>query len=110
MPEPGFAIYVTRQGADDAEAALDTMRTLGGELRPRYDDGRLAGFNVVAVTDEADYVEYELDAEWLEEEQVGAPPFLYVQVTWEQDRPGPDVDDVVERYGLRRLAYVPNPR
>jgi hypothetical protein len=108
--EFAYAIYVTRQGAEDAETALETMRTLGRELRPRYDDGRLAGFNVVAVTDEEDYVEYEIDREWLDDEQVGSPPFLYVQVSWEQDRPGPDVDELVERYQLRLLVSVPNPR
>ena len=89
MPDPAYAIYVTRHGADDAETALETMRTLGRELRPRYDDGRLAGFHAVAVTDDEDYVDYEIDQEWLEEEQVGPPPFLYVQVSWPQDRPVP---------------------
>jgi hypothetical protein len=109
MPEPAFAIYVTRQGADDGESAMETMRALGGELRPRYDDGRLTGYNVVAVTDGEDYVDYELDEEWLEEKRVGPPPFLYVQVGWEQGRPGPEIDDLIARYALRELAFVPNP-
>jgi hypothetical protein len=105
-----FAIYVTRHGADDAEATRETMFALGRELRPRYDDGRLAGFEVVAVLDDDDYVEYEIDREWLEEEQVGPPPFIYVEVTWEADRPAPDVDDLVERYQLQLLGSVTNPR
>jgi hypothetical protein len=110
MPEPAFAIYVTRQGADDADAAKETMRALGSELRPRYDDGRLTGFEVVAVLSDEHYVDYEIDEEWLAEEQVGPPPFLYVHVGWDQARPGPGIDDLIARYALRELAYIPNPR
>src|SRR4051794_5929194 len=108
--EAAFAIYVTRQGADDADRARETMRALGRELRPRYDDGRLAGFDVVAVLSDEHYVEHEIDREWLDDEHVGPPPFLYVQVSWDQGRRGPEIDDLVERYGLRQLASVPNPR
>jgi hypothetical protein len=108
--DDAFAIYATRQGADEAEAARETMQALGRELRSRYDDGRLAGFDVVAVVSDEHYIEHEIDREWLEGEQVGPPPFIYVQVVWKQGKPGPAVDDLVERYGLRLLASVPNPR
>jgi hypothetical protein len=102
--EDAFAIYVTRHGTEDTRA---TMHALGRELRPRYDDGRLTGFEVVAVLGDDDYVDHEIDREWLDEEQVGGPPFLYVQVCWAPGRPGPDVNDLVARYQLRLLAKVP---
>ncbi|MFD5748776.1 hypothetical protein [Streptomyces sp. NPDC127033] len=83
-------IFVTREGCDVPETAIDLVRRLGRQLAVHYKSGQLAGYETVAITELGDFENEEIDRELVESVTCGQLPAIYVNLTFELDSQRPD--------------------
>lgn len=99
-------IYVTNSGCDDRDAAVGLMRLIGAELREIGAHRAGIGWNAIAVADQQDFDDFDVDPELLAEHTQGRLPLVTVTVSFDLDR-GADrseeVDALIARHQLQHV-------
>lgn len=98
--------YVTRDGCDDRDAAIDRVHEIADLLRARYERDELRGFESAVIACDDDYVRHDLEYTRARIDAVtgGALPVIWLNVTF----PAPVSDDdgmaaLIARFGLVHL-------
>ena len=105
-------LYATTQGCATGDAARELLRAAGVSLDELYEQGVIAGYKLLVLETESDYEDQDLDRPAIERETGGQLPVLFLNVTYRDEDPPPDlaaVDPLITKYALRYLTESDDP-
>ena len=104
-------VYATTVGCDDRQAAVALMLIVGQRLRDIQARRPGLGWQAIAIADEHDIEDYDIDTELVDRATGGKLPALNVNLSFDLDvgpAGEPEIDVLIREFQLQHVATLPD--